>query len=450
MKNILVLGAGQSTPYLIRHLLDHAQDGGWSVLVADRDLGLARKRVGDHPRGQAVELDASDTRQLASGVQSADLVINLLAPVFQHPVAHLCVEHGRSMISASYQDRRVRDLHDAAVRRGALLLCEVGLDPGIDHMSAMALIDRVHSQGCAVTSFRSFCGGLPAPDSLSNPLKYAITWNPRNVVMAGQHGAQYLHNGKIRIVPHHGVFERTWPVTIDGIGAMQAYPNRDSLSYQETFGLRDAQTLIRGTLRYAGWCETWAQIVRLGLADESTPVPDLANRTYGELVEMLLPPAPTGVLEQRVSDYLGMDPECPAMSNLRWLGLFSDREVGAVDGGTLADALVALLSRRLALRSDQRDMVVLTHELEIAAGPDQPSQERLTSTLIEYGEPGGFTAMSKTVGLPAALAAELMLSGKLSMVGSRIPTDRAVYEPILARLHAAGLQFIEATEPIGL
>lgn len=447
MKSVLVLGAGQSTPFLIEYLLNHAESGGWFVTVGDRDLDTARHRVGQHPRGNAVQVDATDVAMLAALIKQADVVVNLLAPGFQHEVALLCVEHGKHMVSASYQDRRVRDLQRDAQRCGVLILCEIGLDPGIDHMAAMSVIRRVRAQGGRITGFVSYGSGVPAPDSLSNPLKYAVTWNPRNVVMAAESGAQYLIDGKVKIVPPWDVFQRSWVVNVQGVGTMEAYPNRDSLGYQALYGLEDVATMIRGTLRYPGWSETFLQIVRLGLPNETLRVPRLAQRSYRELVEMCLPRGSAGAnIEQRAAGHLRISPTGAIMNNLRWLGLFSDETTG-VDGETMADAMIDLFSRKLRLGPTERDMVVLVHEVD--AVYDQGAKcEVVVSTMIEYGQPGGHTAMSKSVGLPAAIAARLLLGDELPLTGSHIPTHPAIYEPVLDELRSAGITLSETTRPI--
>lgn len=446
MKNVLVLGAGQSTPFLIDDLLTKAESGGWFVTVGDRNLDLAGRRVARRPRGNAVQVDVTDVAMVTSLIKKADVVINLLAPMFQHQVALLCVEHGKHMISASYRDRRVRELQKDAQRRGILLLCEIGLDPGIDHMTAMSLIDDIRERGGQITGFVSYGSGVPAPDSLSNPLKYAVTWNPRNVVMAAESGAQYLIEGKIKLVPPWDVFQRSWVVEVEGVGTMEAYPNRDSLSYASIYGLDDAKTMIRGTLRYTGWSETFLQIVRLGLPNETLRVPRLAQRSWAELVEMFLPRGVTGAdIVQRVANQLRISPTGAIMDKLRWLGLFSDEAVG-VECETVAEAMIHLFQKKLRLGPTERDMVVLVHEVDVRF--EDGRREQLVSTMTEYGVAGGHTAMSKTVGLPAAIAARLLLSDQLPLTGSHIPTHPAVYEPILAELKSSGIKVAHATRPL--
>jgi saccharopine dehydrogenase (NADP+, L-glutamate forming) len=443
MKRILVLGAGQSTPYLIHHLLELAGESDWHVTVGDLDEDLARQRVGDHPRGSGVYFDINDETHRSAQIAQADVVINMLAPMFQNLVAWDCVSQGTHMLSVSYRDRSVRDLSPDAERKGVLLLCEMGLDPGIDHMSAMAVIERVRAEGGRITRFCSYGSGVPAPNQEHNPLRYAITWNPRNVVMASEHGAEYMEDGHVKLVPFHHVFYRTWPVDVDGVGRFEAYPNRDSLSYQRSFGLDDAHTVIRGTLRYPGWSETWAQVVRLGLPNEDLRIADIHERSYRDVVEMFLPMTHNRQpVEERVARFLQISPTGVIMQNLAWLGLFSRRKV-VCTGNTPAAMLSHLLKERMPLAPGMRDMVIVLHELDVHYPAGTRPAERISSTLVAEGEPHGFTAMAKTVGLPTALATKLLLTGRLALTGSVIPTDRSIYEPILRDLAAAGLKFAE-------
>ncbi len=447
MKRVLILGAGHSTPYLVSHLLAEAARSDGQVTVCDLDLDLAARRVAGHPRGRAVRLDIHDEALRTSLIAEADVVVSMLVPAFQPLVARACVLGGRSLVSTSYRDRTVRELDDEARRRGVLLLSETGLDPGIDHMSAMDLLARLRAAGGRIRAFRSYGAGIPAPDVAPNPLRYAITWNPRNVVLAGAAGAQFLEQDRIRIVPYARVFESTWPVHVDGVGQLEAYPNRDALSYREAFELSDARTMVRATLRWPGFCEVWAQIVRIGLANDTIRIPDLRTRSYREVTSIFVP-GPTGeTLETRIGQLLGVDPAGPALGGLRWLGLFSD-EPTASAGETAADMLTDLLVRKLPLGAGDRDMVLLVHEIEVEYPGTSRRAERVTATLVALGDPGGCTAMAKTVGMPAAIAATLVLQGALPLVGSQIPTHPTVYEPVLRELREQGLALVEKSEPL--
>jgi saccharopine dehydrogenase (NADP+, L-glutamate forming) len=449
MKRILVLGAGQSAPYLIHYLLQAAGEHDWFVTVGDLRVDLARKRVGNHPRGEAVSFDVHDTDLRTTLIGQSDVVVNMMPPVFQPTLATDCVRLQRPMVSASYRSPEVRALDRDAQRHGVLLLCEMGLDPGIDHMSAMHLIQRIHDDGGRVITFCSYGSGIPAPDQPQNPFRYVITWNPRNVVMAGEGGAQFMEEGRIKLTPYHKVFDRTWPVEVDGVGTLEAYANRDSLSYAKLFGLEHVTTMVRGTLRYPGWSEVWSAVVRLGLPNETLRIPDLAQRSPAEVVEMFLPlnlRAGVADLEDRVSRCIGISRTGRIMDNLRWLGLF-DTEPCGVKGDTAAAMLTELLQRKLVLGGNERDMVVLKHLLEVDY-PDGRTGRRRHSTLVARGEPGGFTAMSKTVGLPAAIGTRLILTGRLNLTGSQIPTHPSIYEPVLAELEGLGLAFTEREESL--
>jgi saccharopine dehydrogenase-like NADP-dependent oxidoreductase len=443
VKQVLVLGAGKSSPFLIAHLLELATRHDWFVTVGDVDVECARLTVDGHARGAAVSFDVNDATLRSTLIEQSDVVVNMLSPVFQDLVAWDCVAHGRHMLSVSYDDEAVRDLSLDAQRKGVLLLTDLGLDPGIDHMSAMRLMGRIREEGGLIQSFRSYGSGIPAPEGTLNPFRYVVSWNPRNVVMSAEHGAQYMQGGKIKIVPYHHVFHHTWAVDVPGVGVLEAYPNRDSLSYMKVFGLDEVQTMIRGTLRYPGWCETWAQIVRLGLPNETLRIPDLARRTYAEVVEMHLPMTVSEApLEQRIANFLQISPTGSIMERLHWLGLLSDEPTGC-QGETAASMMVDLLSRKLPLEPGQRDMVVLVHELEVDyPGQDRPS-ETVTSTMVERGEPDGFTAMARTVGLPTAVTVKLLLEDGIPLTGSQIPTHPSIYEPVLKELEAAGISFTE-------
>jgi len=426
MKQVLVLGAGLSASYLVAQLLEDAQRQDWFVTVGDRDQVLAREAVGNHARGEAVRFDVNDAGMRSTRIAHADIVINMLPAAYQDLVAWDCVNHGRQMVSVSYRDQAVRDLDLDAKRKGVMLLC-----------------------GGRVVRFRSYGSGIPAPNQPQHRLRYAVTWDPRNVVMAGFEGAQYMEDGNIKIVPFHHVFNHTWNVDVDGIGRLEAYANRDSMSYMESFGLEHVRTMIRGTLRYAGWSETWGTIVRLGLPNETLRIPQLADRTYAEVMEMFLPlNAKSAPLEQRVATFLRISPTGGIMENLRWLGLFSDERIGC-KGDTAAAMLIHLLQTKLPLTPEMRDMVVLVHELDVEYPGDERSDELIRSTLVVEGEAGVGTAMARSVGLPVLIAVKLMLRGELSLTGCLIPTHPAIYTPVLRRIESAGLRFTESRTPIG-
>lgn len=447
MKDVLVIGAGQSSPFLIDWMLAQSESADWFVTVADRDDELARARLRNHPRGAAVAMDVMDEGMRSTQIAQADIVVNMMPPALQTVIARDCVRHGVHMVSVSHKDRRLHELESAAREAGVLLLTDIGLDPGLDLMSAMSMIQDIRSAGGVIEGYESYGSGVPRPDADINPLRYCITWNPRNVVMAAEFGAQYRRDGKTKILPWHAVFRDPWPVEVPGVGLMEAYPNRNSLAYEDAFELSEAETLIRGTLRYPGWCETWHQIVRLGLPNEHVRIPQLNKRSYAEIVDMFLPESLIGDdIEERVARFLDIDPIGRTMQNLRWLGLFSDKPTNA-EGTTVADAMIHLLRTRLVLPDNEPDLVILHHMFHVYH-PESDRRERVVGTFVHYGEPGGTTAMAKTVGLPAALAARLLLDGELTLTGCAIPTQKEVYRPILAGLENEGIAFSEETHAV--
>lgn len=446
MKHVLILGAGQSTPYLISYMLENAEKYDWFVTLGDLDYSLASKRINNHPRGTAIKFDINDADIRREFIKKSDIVINLLAPTFQFLIALDCLNFKKHCISASYENVRVKDLHRDAKKAGILILNEMGLDPGIDHMMAMSIIHKIKNRGGEVRSFISYGSGIPAPEVKSNPMNYCITWNPRNVVMAGESGSLYKEKGKIKVLSRNQVFRRTWNVDIEGIGTLEAYPNRDSLVYLDIFDLQKVDTMIRGTLRYPGWSETWHQIVRMGMPNENLLIPDLCERTYAEFTEMFLPLNVSGdKLEKRVANYLNISPTGKIIENLRWMGLFSDEKIDG-NATTAAKVLEKILIEKMPLPPGARDMVILQHEIEAVYPNENNRKEDIKATFIEYGEPDGFTAISKTVGAPAAIAAKLILTGNLDVSGCRIPTHPAIYNKVLKELKELGFAFTEKVD----
>ncbi len=447
MKNILILGAGQSTPHLIKYMLDLASKNNWIVTVCDKNVDLARQRINGYTCGKAIEFDINDEQLRKEQIKNADIVINFLAPIFQYLIALDCLTYGKNCVTASYEDVRIRDLNNDAKKKGILILNEMGLDPGIDHMSAMSLIMDIRSKGGYVTEFLSYGSGLPAPEVQSNPLRYTITWNPRNIVMAGFYGAQYLENHQLKIVSHNHLSQRTWQVDVGSVGTLEAYPNRDSLVYKDLFNLKKVKTMIRGTLRYPGWSETWLQIIKLGIPNEVLKISNLNEMTYAEFTELFLPLNSNGTkLETRVANYLGINPTGKIMENLRWLGMFSEEKIKG-NPKTSTEVMTDLLNEKLPLPVGERDMVILQHEIE-AEYPEKNKKEKIISTLVEYGETEVYTAISKTVGIPTAIAAKLILNNEISLTGTHIPTKPEIYAKVLKELEDIGIKFKDKREVV--
>lgn len=447
MKNVLILGAGQSAPHLISYMLEHAEKYDWFVTLCDMNYELAKGRIKNHPRGKAMELDANNEEVRKSLIENADVVINFLAPMFQYPLVNECLKYGKNFVSASYEDPKVAALNKEIKEKGIIVLNEMGLDPGIDHMSAMKLIHEIKNNGGKITSFISYGSALPAPEVKSNPLGYCMTWNPRNVALAGQAGAHYLQNGVQKILSYNQLFERTWDYEVDGLGILEAYPNRDSVVYKEIFEIPETETMIRATLRNPGWCSTWNQIVKLGMANESMRVTNLAEKTYAEFMEMFLPENVKGKnIVEKTAGFLGIKETSKEMENLKYFGLFSDEKIGG-NPKCANDVLTEILIYKLPLPKGARDMVILVHEI-VCEYPANNKKEKFTSTYVDYGDDEIYTAISKTVGLPAAIAAKLILTGELTLKGAYIPTHPVIYTKVLEELKTVGINFIEKKEEL--
>ena len=442
MKRILVLGAGKSSPALIQELLEASARLDAHVVVADLDEAVARSRLGGHPRGQSIRLDITDEAARRSLVASSAIVVSLLAPSFHHLVAEDCLSAGVHLVTASYRDAKIHALHERARDRGLLILSEMGLDPGIDHISALALLNRLRSEGAEILGFRSYGSGIADPLLPSNPLGYVITWNPRNVVLAGQAGAQFRIGGRPRILPGPRVLEHTWPVTVDGVGVLEAYANRDSSSYEAAFGVSGIPTFVRGTLRPRGFCEVWSALGRLGLTNETMRLPGSGGGAMADILEQFVPATPGRTLRERVAAAVGIHPSGLVADRLEWLGLFDRRSWLSTDGSP-ADLLTALIEDRLRLSPTGRDLVILQHEITVRWPDGRRNPETLVATLLERGVPGGTTAMARTVGLPAAIAAVAILEGDLRLTGSLLPTEPAVADFVLPELERRGLRFAE-------
>ena len=432
MKNVLILGAGMVTRPMVDYLLRH---DAISVTLADVDPAKARALIGDHPRGKSAVMDVKNRPALAELISQADLVVSLVPYIYHPVVAEICIEKKINMVTASYVSPAMKAMDQAAKDAGILILNEIGLDPGIDHMSAMRIIHDVEARGGRIKSFHSYCGGLPAPDANTNPLGYKFSWSPRGVVLAGRNSAQYLKDGAKVEIPSADLFTHTWNLQFDGVGSLTAYPNRDSMPYREIYGLKDVETLYRGTLRYPGWCETWKALVDLGYLnlDERN---DLAGKTFAQLTLEL-----AGAKEnprEAVAQKCSIQDEA-VLDRMAWLGLFSDETVS--DQPTVLDVLSARLLEKMQYAPGERDMIVLYHDFE-AEYADGHSK-KITSTLVDFGVPGGDSAMARTVSLPAAIAVRLILEGKIQLTGVHIPVMPAVYEPVLDELETLGIVFEE-------
>jgi saccharopine dehydrogenase (NADP+, L-glutamate forming) len=440
MKRILVVGAGLVAGPLVKYLLERPD---LSVVLADIDLERARALVAGHPRGRAEQLAIEDGSALAEKVGAADLVVSMVPYTFHPVIASVAVDLGKPVITASYVSPAMRALDARAREKGVLLLNELGLDPGIDHMEAMRVIHDVHSGGGRVTGFVSYCGGLPAPDSNTNPFGYKFSWSPRGVLLASKSPARFLEDGRVVEIPAARLFENPRLIAVPGLGEFEGYPNRDSVTYRDTYGIPEARTVLRGTLRYPGWCGTLKKIADLGLLDEAQK--DWSGLRYRDLMAGLAGAAPGQDVRAAVASRLGLEAGSDLMARLDWLGLFADRPLPVAKGSAL-DVLTALMVERLRYEAGERDMIVLRHEFLIEK--KEGRRERRGSTLIDYGIPGGDTSMSRTVGLPAAIAARLVSENRIPLTGVQVPVRPEIYVPVLAELAALGLRFEEERQSL--
>ncbi|HHS98357.1 MAG TPA: saccharopine dehydrogenase [Chloroflexi bacterium] len=436
MNRVLVFGAGLVARPLVRYLLDRK----FEVTVASRTLSRAEALVEGYANGRATAFDITkEPDRLDDLIEGADLVVSLLPYIYHVQVARVCVRHRRHLVTTSYVKDEMRALDGAAREAGVILLNEIGLDPGIDHMSAMRVIHRVHAAGGKVRSFRSYCGGLPAPDANDNPLGYKFSWSPRGVVLAGRNDARYKENGQIVEVPNARLFATHFVMWVEGLGDLEAYPNRDSLPYIDLYGIPEAETMYRGTLRNLGWCDVMQKLNELGYFSLEER-PDLPGRTFRQVMADLIGKPDTADLKADLAAHLNVSPNSGVMMALEWLGLLDDIPVPPKN--TLLDILADQMLAKMPYREGERDMVVLVHEF-VVAYPDR--EERISATLLDFGIPGGDTAMARTVGLPAAIASRLILEGRIRLTGVHIPVVPEIYEPVLGELAALGIEGKERT-----
>ena len=439
MKKILILGAGRSATTLIAYLIDNAVDNNWFVTIADYSEELAKKAVGNSENSKAIFFNVSDDNHRDEEICNSDIVISMLPARMHILVAKDCVRLKRNLVTASYVSEELKDLDEKAKDAGVLLLNEIGLDPGIDHMSAMQIIDEIKEKGGKLTSFKSFCGGLVHPDYDNNPWNYKFTWNPRNVVLAGQGTAQYIKQGKYKYIPYTKLFDRTETMNIIDAGEFEGYANRDSLSYRYSYGLQDIPTLFRGTLRRKGFCKSWNMFVQLGMTDDTYIVENSENLTNKEFVNLFFPYNINMSVEDKFCDYLNISKNTDEFKKAKWLGVFSENITG-LEKATPSKILQKICEAKWTLDSEDKDMVVMQHQFEYTLNGEN---KKLNSSLVVFGDNQRDTAMAKTVGLPVAIATKLILNGEIKSKGVKIPTTKDIYLPVLKELESNGINFVE-------
>jgi len=438
MKKVLILGAGLVAKPLVRYLLDQPD---FLVEVASRTVSKAVKLIDNHPHGTAKELNLKNEESLKNEISKADLVISMVPYTFHHKVAEYCINYKKNMVTTSYVSEVMKNLDAEAKKAGILILNEVGLDPGIDHMEAMRIIHEIKESGGEILGFISYCGGLPAPEANTNPFGYKFSWSPIGVLLAGKNSAQYLKDGQQVFIPSENLFENYSIINIEELGDFEGYPNRNSLPYIQLYGIQSTKTMLRGTLRNKGWCSTIKKVVDIGLLDEEEK--DWTGLTYKEFIRKLMKNPAEKDIKKALSDYLNIEEDSDIIKRFEWLGLLSEDSLPLTKGSAL-DILGARMLEKLQYGEGERDMIVLQHQFE--ASYPGGKKEKITSTLIDFGIPHGDTSMARTVGLPAAISTRLILEEEIKMTGVHIPVITEIYAPILKELKEMGIIFKERKE----
>ncbi|MBL7938636.1 MAG: saccharopine dehydrogenase NADP-binding domain-containing protein [Flavobacteriales bacterium] len=442
MRSILILGAGRSASSLIQYLIRQAAQQDWRITVADKDPAHAAAMVAEGPAvATGMGLDATDGEARAALIAGHDLIISML-PAFMHmDVLKDCLSLKKHVITPSYVPDALWPMDAEFKAAGLTVLNEMGLDPGIDHMSAMRILDRIRAEGGRMEAFESYCGGLVAPESDDNPWGYKFSWNPRNVVLAGQGGAaKYIRDGETKYIPYHKLFKQTVRVAVEGFGEFDGYANRDSLKYRSHYGLDDIPTLLRGTLRKAGYCEAWDAFVQLGCTEDGFPMELPAKAKWSEYLDAFLPHCQECGTRGNLANYLGLDEHSEVMKKLDWLGLFENNNPIGVSGRSPAATLQHLLEQKWKLGANDKDMVVMWHRFRYSV---EGQHQTIHASLGVIGDDQLYTAMARTVGLPIAIASKLLLNGTITDRGVLLPLKPVIYEPILDELETFGVAFTE-------
>lgn len=441
MKNILIIGAGRSATSLIKYLLDKSESEDLFITIGDLSEANAQKFTQGHPNAKGIQLDVFDAPQRSAAIQSADLVISMLPARFHMEAAKDCILYKKHLVTASYVSDEMQALDEDAKAKGLVFMNEIGVDPGIDHMSAMQVIDRIRESGGKILMFESFTGGLVAPQSDDNLWRYKFTWNPRNVVLAGQGGAaEFIQEGTRKYIPYHRLFRRTEFLDVEGYGRFEALANRNSLKYRSIYGLEDVLTLYRGTMRRVGFSKAWNMFVQLGLTDDSYKINNSEELSYRDFINLFLAYSPTDSVELKLRHALKIDQDDLMWEKLLELDIFNpDKKIG-LKNASPAQALQKILEDKWTLKPDDKDMIVMYHKFGYELNGEK---HQIDSKMVLIGEDQTFTAMAATVGLPVAMAALMILNKKITTPGVQRPISKEVYTPILKELEAYGIHFKE-------
>ncbi len=445
MRRILIVGAGRSASSLIRYLLSKSESERLHIVVADLSLALAERKTEGHPNATPLALNIFEIEERKAAIQNASIVISMLPAYLHIEIAKDCLEFKKHLVTASYISDAMQELDEEAQKNNLIFMNEIGLDPGIDHMSAMKVIDEIRAKGGKMLLFESFCGGLVAPESDNNLWSYKFTWAPRNVVLAGQGGAaKFIQEGTYKYIPYGSLFRRTEYLEVEGYGKFEAYSNRDSLKYRSIYGLDDILTLYRGTIRRVGFSKAWNMFVQLGMTDDSYIMEDTENMSYRQFTNSFLPYHPTDSVEIKMRLMLRIDQDDIMWDKLLELDLFNANKKVNLPNATPAQILEKILSDSWTLEPDEKDMIVMYHKFGYEINGDK---RQIDSKMVCTGDDQTYTAMAKTVGLPVAIATLLILNGKITTPGVQLPINKEVYLPILEELESYGVVFYEQNMP---
>jgi saccharopine dehydrogenase-like NADP-dependent oxidoreductase len=445
MRNILIIGSGQSSSSLIKYLLMKSFSENLHITVADVSLELAKSKVKNHENGTAMALNILNEAERKEAIKNANIVVSMLPAHLHINVAKDCLKFGKSMVTASYISNEMIALHEETVEKNLIFMNEIGLDPGVDHMSAMQVIDRIREKGGKMLLFESFCGGLVAPESDDNLWNYKFTWNPRNVVLAGQGGAaKFIQEGTYKYIPYQKLFRRTEILNIDGYGKFEGYANRDSLKYRSVYGLDNILTLYRGTIRRVGFSRAWNVFIQLGMTDDSYTIENSEHMSYRDFTNSFLAYNPYDSVELKLRYYLKIDQDDIVWDKLSELDLFSSTKMVGLKNATPAQILEKILRDSWTLNESDKDMIVMQHLFGYELNG---KKEQIESSMVCIGDNQTYTAMAKTVGLPVAIATLKILNGEITTPGVQMPISKEVYEPILKELEENGIVFHEKNVP---
>lgn len=445
MKKILIIGAGRSASSLIKYLLDKSESENLELTIADLSIDLAQKKTKNHPRAKAIVLDIKNKEDREKGIQNSDLVISMLPASMHIEVAKDCITFKKHLVTASYISPEMQALDQEAKALNLVFMNEIGLDPGVDHMSAMKVIDEIRARGGKMLLFESFCGGLVSPESDNNLWNYKFTWNPRNVVLAGQGGAaKFIQEGRYKYIPYHKIFKRTEFFYVEGYGRFEGYANRDSLKYRSIYGLDDILTLYRGTIRRVGFSRAWNMFVQLGMTDDTYVMENTETMSYRDFLNSFLPFSHTDSVELKTRYQLGIEQDDVQWDRLVELDIFNPNKIVGLKNATPAQILEKILSESWKLDPEDKDMIVMYHKFGYEIDGEK---KQIDSKMVAVGEDQTYTAMAKTVGLPVAMAAIRILNGQITTPGVQLPIKKEVYKPILEELETYGVEFKEYDVP---